>query len=530
MAYYYQGLMDEVSLYSRALSAAEVQSVYNAKSAGKCALAPSISVPPQSQTVQLSSNAVFSVTASGMAPLAYHWYFGSISSPMATNATLTLTNAGFAQAGSYSVVITNTYGNATGGPAVLTVVDTVPPTILSCASNCVLAVGANCTTTLPDLAGEVVASDASGPVTATQNPPPSTMLGLGTSNVTFTVQDSSGNASTCTCSVTAVDKTPPFVQACVLEVVLGFDSNCQALLPDLTTTNYIIASDSCSSVSVVQAPPAGTAMPAGTNTVVLAVSDAASNQTTRAVSVIVPVGPHIEAQPANLSVAVTSNATFSVIACGASPLAYQWQHAGTNLASATNTVLTLTSVTTNNAGGYWVVITNFAGSITSAVATLTVLQPPVITRQPRSVVAAPGATVSFSVSAKGLPPLAYQWQKNGAPLAGQTNTSLTISNIQTADFAGYAVGITNSDGGVLSAVAMLTLAASPVINSLSFNLTTFTLTIPTEVGPIYVVEYKNDLEEPSWQVLTIIAGTGSPIPITDNGLTNTIRFYRVRVQ
>jgi hypothetical protein len=177
-----------------------------------------------------------------------------------------------------------------------------------------------------------------------------------------------------------------------------------------------------------------------------------------------------------------------------------------------------------------VVVTNSFGSITSAVATLTVLQPPVITWQPRNAVAAPGATVSFSVAADGLAPLAYQWQKNGAPLAGQTNASLTVSNVQPVDFAGYAVGITNTDGGVLSAVAMLTLAASPVINSLSFNLTTFMLTVPTEVGPTYVVEYKDDWEDPSWHVLTTIAGTGLAIPITDDGLTNATRFYRVRVR
>ena len=404
---------------------------------------------------------------------------------------LTLTNVGFAQAGNYSVVITNAYGSATGGPAVLTVVDTIPPTILSCASNRTLSVGANCTATLPDLTGEVVAWDASGPVTVTQNPPPGTQLGLGITNVAFTVQDSSGNASVCACSVTAADTTPPFVLACVLEVTLGFDTNCQALLPDLTTTNYIIASDNCSAVSIAQAPPAQTAMPAGTNIVVLTVSDAASNQTTRAVNVIVPGAPQISVQPTNLSAVLSSNAIFSVTACGATPLCYQWQHAGTNLLAGTNAVLTLSNINTNDAGDYRVVITNSSGSITSAVATLTVLQPPVITWQPLNVVAAPGATVSFYVEAESLTPMAYQWQRNGAPLADQTDAWLVLSDLQPSDFAGYTVGITNGDGGVLSEVARLTLAASPRIGPLSFNLTTCMLTFPTEVGPIYVVDTSN---------------------------------------
>jgi hypothetical protein len=229
-------------------------------------------------------------------------------------------------------------------------------------------------------------------------------------------------------------------------------------------------------------------------------------------------------------VAVTSNATFSVTACGANPLTYQWQHSGTNLLAGTNAVLTLSDIQTNDAGHYRVVITNFTGSTTSAVATLTVLQPPVIIWQPENVVAAPGATISFFVEAEGLDPLAYQWQKNGVPLTDQTNASLNLSNVQSTDFASYTVGITNNDGAVLSLVATLTLAASPMISSLSFNLTTFMFTVPTEVGPTYVVEYKDSLKDPSWHVLTTIAGTGFSIPISDNGLTNSTRFYRVRVR
>ena len=526
----YRGLMDEVSLYNRALGAAEIQAVFSAGHAGKCELAPSIQTPPSSRTVECSSNVTFAVTAAGQPPLAYRWWFGTDSIPGATNALLTLTNVGFAQAGNYSVVVTNAYGSATGGPALLTVVDTTPPTILSCAPNRTLSAGGNCNASLPDLTGEVVASDASGPVTVTQSPLPGTLLGLGLTNVAFTVRDSSGNTSFCASSLTVADTTPPFVQACVLELTLDFDTNCQALLPDLTSTNYIVASDNCSSVSVTQTPPAHTVLPAGTNTVLLTVSDSAGNQTTRAVAVIVPGELRIAVQPANVSAVLSSNTTFNVIACGAAPLLYQWQHFSTNLPGATNLLLALSNLTTNDAGEYRVVITNAAGSITSAVAALTVLQPPVITRQPRNAVAAPGATVSFSVTVKGLSPLAYQWQVNGAPLAGQTKASLTVSNVQWADYAGYAVGITNADGGLLSAVAMLTLAASPMINSLDFNSSTFLLAVPTEVGPTYVVEYKNDLEDPGWTVLTTVAGTGFSIPISDNGLTNAARFYRVRVR
>src|ERR1035437_5007012 len=69
--YYGKNLIDELSLYNRALSASEISAIYSAGSAGKCGLVPVVQTPPQSQTIQCSSNASFSVTATGMSPLVY---------------------------------------------------------------------------------------------------------------------------------------------------------------------------------------------------------------------------------------------------------------------------------------------------------------------------------------------------------------------------------------------------------------------------------------------------------------------------
>ena len=48
-----------------------------------------------------------------------------------------------------------------------------------------------------------------------------------------------------------------------------------------------------------------------------------------------------------------------------------------------------------NAGSYTVVVTNTAGSVTSAVAVLTVLVPPAITAQPTSLSVVEGANAAF---------------------------------------------------------------------------------------------------------------------------------------
>jgi len=64
--------------------------------------------------------------------------------------------------------------------------------------------------------------------------------------------------------------------------------------------------------------------------------------------------------------------TFRSLANGAAPLRYQWRFNGANIPNATAATFTLSNLASSNAGGYTVVVTNSFGSITSAVATLSV--------------------------------------------------------------------------------------------------------------------------------------------------------------
>jgi hypothetical protein len=103
------------------------------------------------------------------------------------------------------------------------------------------------------------------------------------------------------------------------------------------------------------------------------------------VSVVAVFPPSLTSQPTNLTVLAGSTATFGSTASGTAPLAYQWRYNGTGLAngpgiSGVNTTnLTLTNVSTNAAGDYALFVGNAYGSITSSVATLTVVLPPTIT-------------------------------------------------------------------------------------------------------------------------------------------------------
>jgi len=85
--------------------------------------------------------------------------------------------------------------------------------------------------------------------------------------------------------------------------------------------------------------------------------------------------PVITSQPADARVVATSNATFTVTASGPTPITYQWRFSGTNISGATASAFTRTNVQFTDAGDYAVVVGNSFGSVTSEVATLTVLAP-----------------------------------------------------------------------------------------------------------------------------------------------------------
>jgi hypothetical protein len=174
--------------------------------------------------------------------------------------------------------------------------------------------------------------------------------------------------------------------------------------------------------------------------------------------------PVITAQPASSTNTAGTTATFTVGANGA-PLAYQWQKGTAPISGATSSTLTLPYVSDADAAGYRAVVSNPFGSVTSAVATLTVVDPPAIVMQPASQTNNAGTTATFTVSASGNF-LTYQWRKNGANLAnggnvsGATTPSLSLASLAVGDSGTYTVAITNSAGGVTSAPAVLTVVST----------------------------------------------------------------------
>jgi von Willebrand factor type A domain-containing protein/Regulator of Chromosome Condensation (RCC1) repeat protein/Ig-like domain-containing protein/putative Ig domain-containing protein len=172
--------------------------------------------------------------------------------------------------------------------------------------------------------------------------------------------------------------------------------------------------------------------------------------------------PVITVQPVSQYNAVTGNAFFWVMVAGLSPLSYQWQVNGTNIAGATNSLLTLTNLSIAGAGVYSVTVSNSLGTVTSGNVELPpVWRLPFFLVQPQSQTVLCNGSTTFQAVADGTKPLSYQWQFNGTNISGATNSVLTLTNI-TDDGAGqYTIIVTNVNGLTTSQAAVLTVTGQP---------------------------------------------------------------------
>ena len=165
--------------------------------------------------------------------------------------------------------------------------------------------------------------------------------------------------------------------------------------------------------------------------------------------------PVITTQPQSQTNVVSSSVTLSVAATGTPPLFYQWRRQSSNVTGQTNDALVIASLQNSNVGNYTVTITNPQGAVTSAIAFVRIVLPPSITGQPTNGVGDVGGSATFSVVASGSAPLTYQWRWNTNVLAGQTNRTLVLTNLQLAHRGQYSVVVSNSFGSATSQMAGL---------------------------------------------------------------------------
>lgn len=184
--------------------------------------------------------------------------------------------------------------------------------------------------------------------------------------------------------------------------------------------------------------------------------------------------PTVTDQPLDQVVEVGSSARFHVGVNSTLPVVYRWMKDGIDLPNGTAQDYTVASTTLTDTGSvFQVVAANGLGSATSAVAHLTVVQlPPVITRQPDSLVLfMTGDQAVFTIAARSSLAVTYQWQRNGVPMEGQNGPSYAFI-AQEDDFgAVYTVVVTNAIGSTTSANATISRVAKPFIERQPVSIT-----------------------------------------------------------
>lgn len=153
----------------------------------------------------------------------------------------------------------------------------------------------------------------------------------------------------------------------------------------------------------------------------------------------------------------TTSFSISADVSGSLPMTFQWRKDGTVVGTSRD--YKKASATLADSGNYDVIVSNAAGSVTSAVVNVTInpAEPPSVVTPPVSRFVYPGGGASFTVEAAGTPPLSYQWKKGTALIDGATNQTLRISNASAADVASYSVAVKNVAGTINSTGASLTL-------------------------------------------------------------------------
>jgi len=226
---------------------------------------------------------------------------------------------------------------------------------------------------------------------------------------------------------------------------------------------------------------------------------------------------------------------FNVGATSLQPLIYQWQMSGTNLVDGGNVSgsgtsnLIVTEISDCDAGLYSVIVSNSNFGVTNF-ATLTVVDPPVITNQPIAQRVIVGNSVAFGISVSNAP-VQYQWLFNSTNIIGATNAGFAIQSVAVTNSGIYCVVVTNLAGSVTSSNASLVVLVPPSL-ALQFTAGYPVLNLNGMLSNNFVVQYNTDLSGTNWTTLLSLSNllTTPYLLLDPAGVVPPARFYRALMQ
>jgi hypothetical protein len=416
--------------------------------------------------------------------------------------------------GIYSIVYiaTDPNGNSVTNTRTVNVVDTTAPEITINGAN---PLTIECHGTLID-PGATAVDFCAGSFSVTTNSS-ANPNSPGSYTISYVAMDPSGNAATNTRTVNVVDTTPPNIAYSFTNLIISVSPACTVLLPDLTSTNHILATDNCSSVTITQAPPSGSVLTPGTNQIVLTAYDASGNSafSTNIVVVIDSVFPSL-ISPDDLLVNVDpGQCTASNLALGTPTVA---DNCGT--ITVTNDAPTVFNVGTNlvtwNA-------TDAKGNSTNAAQRVIVIdnQPPSITAPSAVLVTADSDTNVATGVILGTP---------------VTTDNCGISTVTNDAPAAFPMGATTVTWTAIDLHGNISTATQPVVvnaGSGPHRITSIThvvggcnLNFTGMANCVYIVQASSNLLD--WvNIQTNTAGTNGTWSYLDSAPTGArVRFYR----
>lgn len=179
---------------------------------------------------------------------------------------------------SMTITVLDEQGNSTQCTFTAEAVDNIDP-VITCPSTFDVAINSSCDYPVPDLSGQITASDnctASGSLMYAQNPAIGAIENSLTA-VLITVTDAQGNSGTCITMLTPIDNDNPTI-TCPSPAPINNGTNCTLALGNYISQTLVL--DNCSNFAITQNPPIGTTMITGNHTIEMEVMDVGGNMAT----------------------------------------------------------------------------------------------------------------------------------------------------------------------------------------------------------------------------------------------------------
>lgn len=332
---------------------------------------PVISTQPASQTVVVGFPINLSVVATGNPAPIYQWRKSGSNIPNATNASYTIPSATIGDAGTYTVVVTNSVSGVTSNEAVVTVNPAAPAAIMVQPANVTANIGQSATLSV---------TVSGSPAPAIQWLKNGTAIS-GATNATYTISSvTQSDAATYTATVANVYNgttysltTSPAVLTVIAApiftthpasqpVFAGAKVVLSATLQDATATTYQWKKNNSAIEGATVASyvlPLAATTDSGSYSVVATNGAGSSTSNPAEVTVTVATPAAITTQPGSQTVVAGGNVTFSVNATGSEPMLYRWYRNAVRVDSATGPTFTIGNTGTVDAGEYRVELENW---------------------------------------------------------------------------------------------------------------------------------------------------------------------------